>query len=100
MTENVEELIAKAAATVAEAPHELEPWNYGWAYEAYRRSGRACLAGPSGSVTLDEDGLSAYETAMNQLLREPRNSQALGFQKNSGDWSHRWLSRRAILPTL
>lgn len=59
-----------AAEQVQEVP-DREPWDYGWCVLKYRRSDRAALSGPHGSVTIPSEVLRGWEDAVQQLLREP-----------------------------
>lgn len=65
----VEQLLVSAAAAVVET--EVEPWEYGWYVETYRRSGRAALPSSSGAVTIAPPGLGDYEEAVSRLARVP-----------------------------
>jgi hypothetical protein len=64
------EAILRAAERIQEVP-DREPWNYGWCAPEYRRSDRAALSGPHGSVTIPAEVLRSWEDAVEQLLREP-----------------------------
>ncbi|MFF4030342.1 hypothetical protein ACFYZ2_11295 [Streptomyces sviceus] len=65
--ERITDLLGKAAATIKAAPG-TEPWQYGWAFSDYRRSDSAALPSSDGPVTMDSDGISAYEEAVEALL--------------------------------
>ncbi|WP_140403866.1 MULTISPECIES: hypothetical protein [unclassified Nocardioides] len=60
-----------ASEGVVEAP-DLEPWDYGWSVEDYRRSATAALTGPRGAVALTNDALGAFERAVVRMLADAR----------------------------
>lgn len=70
VTRTVEQLLVEAAAAVVPIETENEPWEYGWCVESYRRSGRAALPSPSGTVTIGPSGLDCYEESVRRLARE------------------------------
>jgi len=67
--QSIEELLNLAASEVVPAP-EREPWQYGWCLKEYRRSEDAALDGADGPVSLTQDGIEAFESAVSKLLRE------------------------------
>lgn len=71
LTRTVEELLVEAGAAVVPIEIEGEPWVYGWCVESHRRSGRAALPSPSGTVTIGPGGLDSYEEGVRRLAREP-----------------------------
>ena len=68
---DIVKLFLDAAEGIIPAPGR-KAWDHGWAYEDYRRSGRAALTGPHGSVTMTPEALSSWETAVERLLGERR----------------------------
>lgn len=66
----VQGLLLEAAQSVTPSASVEEPWDYGWCVPGYRRSPRASLTSPDGPVSLAQDGVEAYEQAVERLLRE------------------------------
>lgn len=58
-----------AASGVIPAPGR-EPWEYGWAFEDYRRSDSAALPGVDGPVCLTTEALASWETGLEHLSKE------------------------------
>ena len=58
-----------AASGVIPAPGR-EPWEYGWAFDDYRRSERAALPGPDGPVCFTAEALASWEAALERLSKE------------------------------
>lgn len=69
MNSSINQLLANAVSQLRPCP-DRKPWNYGWQLDSYRHSGQAALAGFDGPVTLNEEGIEAYELATQTLLRE------------------------------
>ncbi|MFF0028918.1 hypothetical protein ACFYS7_12070 [Streptomyces avermitilis] len=65
--QHIADLLAKAAATITEAPG-TDPWTYGWSLPEYRQSEGAALDSTNGPVTMTPEGISAYEEAVEAVL--------------------------------
>src|SRR5258708_7481330 len=68
-TSSIAEKLTLAASEIIPVPNR-EPWNYGWCVEEYRHSERAALTSSKGPVTMNEQGISAYEDTLTELLKD------------------------------
>jgi hypothetical protein len=70
---SIAELLVTAAAAVVPAPG-CEPWDHGWCLDSYRKSEDAALSSFRGPMTLNSQGIKAYEDAVMRLLQESKIS--------------------------
>lgn len=66
---STEDLLVQASGSVVPAV-DRTPWEYGWSQADYRNSDLAALESPAGPVTLEPQGLVAYEEAVQRLGKE------------------------------
>jgi hypothetical protein len=66
---STEDLLVHASGFVVPAV-DRTPWEYGWSQADYRNSDLAALDSPTGPMTLEPQGLAAYEEAVQRLGKE------------------------------
>ncbi|MGV9791259.1 hypothetical protein [Streptomyces sp. NPDC003435] len=67
--QHIADLLAKATATITEAPG-TDPWTHGWFLPEYRQSEGAALDSANGPVTMTPEGISSYEEAVEAVLSQ------------------------------
>jgi hypothetical protein len=70
-TRSITELLTSASLNVMPASGR-KPWAYGWAFSDYRHSDQSALEGLHGPVTLNNEGIDAFEEAVTRLLKEQK----------------------------
>jgi hypothetical protein len=70
-SEQIVGLLVTASRTRTRAVN-VEPWNYGWSQEKYRRSTDAAIASHGGAIRLSSAGVEAFEVAVKKLLAMPQ----------------------------